>query len=180
MTLSLLPFGCLLLRSVWKIRPGSRRGDYLRGHKIHARIDLPRDLCIDRKVGSGPLESDELLVTDHHFSEGLRLLVMAKGRMHLVEAEDPIDHRFHACSSDGSIHRDKLRAAARGNHAQGGDGAVEHIRIQPGCRAVETTDELDFALDRGRFDGLLQRSAANIDDLIDASTTGQLSHREMP
>src|SRR5262249_61150639 len=42
------------------------------------------------------------------------------------------------------------------------------------------TDELDFALDRGRFDGLLQRSAANIDDLIDASTTGQLSHREMP
>src|SRR5215831_8491186 len=51
----LLPFGCLLLRSVWKIRPGSPRGDYPRGHKIRARGSIRLDLCIDRKVGSGPL-----------------------------------------------------------------------------------------------------------------------------
>src|SRR5262245_12008972 len=56
-----------------------------------------------------------LFVADHNFPEWLRLLVVAKRRMHLVEAEDPIDHRLHPGARDGTIHRVEVRPAAGGD-----------------------------------------------------------------
>src|SRR5262245_3454469 len=61
-----------------------------------------------------------------------------------------------------------------------GDGRVEHVDVQRGYRLLEHSDELDFSFPGRRPYRPLESPAADVDDLIDASTSRELAYREVP
>jgi hypothetical protein len=117
----------------------------------------------------------------------LAIFVITVGGLSVFEREDAINDWFELVHGDSTVHGEKLGATACSNAAQrddacdGGAENIEGRNLARGSISGERPDQRNLPRKPGRLDRLLDRAGAtDLDHQIDASTTSQIAHRQVP